>query len=138
MAGLLVYFDAKGIPAIAPVLPSAGGVTVPGTVSIPFWYWLFAIFPLIFVHESMHAIFARLEKIKIMSYRILLLLVLPIGAFVDPDMESTKKLPSVKKLRIFSAGSLGNYLLVLLVILILFLTKFDPYSASNCVIPSLF
>ena len=137
MAGLLVYFDAKGIPAIAPVLPSAGGVTVPGTVSIPFWYWLFAIFPLIFVHESMHAIFARLEKIKIMSYGILLLLVLPIGAFVDPDMESTKKLPSVKKLRIFSAGSLGNYLLALFVILILFLTKFDPYSASNGVIPSL-
>src|SRR5438445_1657935 len=137
MAGLLVYFDAKGIPAIAPVLPSAGGVTVPGTVSIPFWYWLFAIFPLIFVHESMHAIFARLEKIKIMSYGILLLLVLPIGAFVDPDMESTKKLPSVKKLRIFSVGILVNYLLALFVILILFLTKFDPYSASNGVIPSL-
>src|SRR5438132_5560330 len=38
MTGLLIYFDANNIPAIAPVLPSAGGVAVPGTVSIPFWY----------------------------------------------------------------------------------------------------
>src|SRR5437867_6183395 len=61
MLGFLVSCIYLRLPCVAPVLPSAGGVSVPGpVVSIPFWYWLFAIFPLIFVHESMHAIFSSL------------------------------------------------------------------------------
>src|SRR5712692_1782900 len=32
MTGILVYFDVNNIPAIGIVTPSAGGVSVPGTV----------------------------------------------------------------------------------------------------------
>ena len=111
------------LPGTAPVLPSIGGYSVPGTFGIPFWYWIAAIFPLLFIHESFHAIFSRLENVKIKNYGILLFLVIPFGAFVDPDENGIKKLSLKKKVRIFSAGSLGNFLLVLIVIFILFLTN---------------
>ena len=111
------------LPGTAPVLPSIGGYSVPGTFGIPFWYWIAAIFPLLFIHESFHAIFSRLENVKIKNYGILLFLVIPFGAFVDPDENGIKKLSLKKKVRIFSAGSLGNFFLVLIVIFILFLTN---------------
>ena len=108
----LFYLTFKLKPAFGIVLPSVGGFKYPEPIiSIPFWYWIGSIFIIVASHETMHAIFARLEKIRIKSYGILLFLVFPIGAFVDPDMKMIKKLRTVKKLRIFSAGSFGNFIL---------------------------
>lgn len=111
------------------VLPSFGGYNYPGPViSIPFWYWLVGIFVIIAAHETMHAIFSRLEKIPIKSYGVLLLLIFPIGAFVDPDMKKTEKLKSLKKLRIYAAGSFANLTLagVFGIVLFLFNQLFVP------------
>lgn len=92
------------------VLPSAGGYTVPGPViSVPFWYWLITIFIIATSHETMHAVFIRLEKVKVKTYGIALLLILPFAAFVDPDARGIKKLSLIKKLRIFAAGSFINF-----------------------------
>lgn len=105
------------------VIPSVGGYQYPGPVlSIPFWYWIVGVFVLIASHETMHAIYSRLAKIPIKSYGILFFLVLPIGAFVDPDMNRVKKLKPIKKLRIYAAGSFGNFVVALLVILIAIVT----------------
>ncbi len=102
------------------VLPTAGGFQYPGPVlSIPFWYWFVGVFVIIFSHETMHAVFSRLENVRIKNYGVLLLLVLPIGAFVDPDMRQVVKLKFMKKLRIFVAGSFGNFVVGALVVLIL-------------------
>lgn len=108
---LLIQFSLELQQAFYLVFPSVGEFKYPGPViSIPFWYWLVAIFVIIATHESMHAIFARLEKIPIKSYGILLLLVLPIGAFVDPDMKKVARLKFLKKLRIYAAGSFANFI----------------------------
>jgi membrane-associated protease RseP (regulator of RpoE activity) len=125
IAGLFgLYFLISSVlrleQGFALVLPSVGGYRVPGPVlSIPFWYWLIGIFTIIASHESMHAVFARLEKVPIKSYGVLLFLVFPIGAFVDPDMVKIKKLKLIKKLRIYAAGSFANLILALITFLLI-------------------
>ncbi len=106
-------------------LPSVTGVSYPAPiVGVPFWYWIIGIFIIIFFHESMHGIFARLYNVKIKSYGLITFLVLPIGAFVDPDEKQLKKLSTLKKLRILSAGSFIN--IVLAMIFLIFLISFLP------------
>lgn len=101
------------------VLPSVGGIKYPAPViSIPFWYWLVGIFVVIVSHETMHAVFSRLENVKVKDFGVIFFLFLPIGAFVDPDMNQVKKLKLVKKLRIFFAGSFGNFLVGFFIILL--------------------
>jgi len=116
----LVSWTLKLKQAFAFVLPTVAGFTYPGPIiSIPFWYWIIGIFVIIASHETMHAIFARREKIPIKNYGVLLLLVFPVGAFVDINMKKVKKLKLVKKLRIYAAGSFGNFLVALITFLIL-------------------
>jgi membrane-associated protease RseP (regulator of RpoE activity) len=115
----LITFTISLRRAFGIVLPSVAGIEYPRPiVSIPFWYWLIGIFVVIVSHESMHAIFSRLEKVRIRDFGVILFLILPIGAFVDPDMNQVKKLKLVKKLRIFFAGSFGNFLVAFFVILL--------------------
>ncbi|MDI6826006.1 MAG: site-2 protease family protein [Candidatus Aenigmarchaeota archaeon] len=98
----------EAMPEIKLVFPSVSGIELPGFIlGVPFWYWIIAVFVVMFAHEPMHALVARAERIKIKSFGLLLLFVLP-GAFVDPDERQVKKLSTVKKLRIFAAGSFGN------------------------------
>ncbi len=116
------------------VLPTAGGYQIPGpVVSVPFWYWIIAIFIIASTHETMHAVFVRLEKVKVKNYGVLLLLILPIGAFVDPDDKRIKKLAILKKLRIFAAGSLANFLSAIVAIVILVSSLFLFNSATESV-----
>ncbi|MBU5537482.1 MAG: site-2 protease family protein [Candidatus Aenigmatarchaeota archaeon] len=108
---ILIFLTVRLERAFGLILPTAGGYQVPGPVfSIPFWYWLLAIFIIATTHETMHAVFIRLEKVPVKNYGILMFLLLPIGAFVDPDNNRIKRLSLIKKLRIFAAGSFVNIL----------------------------
>jgi len=101
------------------VLPSVSGVKLPGFIlGVPFWYWIIAVFLVVSIHEPMHALMARIEKVRIKSFGLILLIILP-GAFVDPDEKQLKKLSIVKKLRVYAAGSFGNLLLAGVVFLLL-------------------
>ena len=51
---------------------------------IPLWYWVIALFIIIFPHELAHGLISVIEKIKISSMGVLLFLIFP-GAFVEPD-----------------------------------------------------
>ncbi len=129
---LLISFTVKMQQAFAPVLPSVGGFSYPGPiVTIPFWYWIIGIFVIIFFHESMHAIMTRLDKVKLKSYGIMMFLILPIGAFVDPDEKQLRRLPILKKLRIFAAGSFANILLAIVFILASFAFFQNFYQESG-------
>jgi membrane-associated protease RseP (regulator of RpoE activity) len=93
------------------VLPTITGVKLPGFIlGVPFWFWIIGVFLVMFAHEPMHAIFTRVERINIKSFGVLLFLIIP-GAFVDPDERQLKKLSTLKKLRIYAAGSFGNFIL---------------------------
>ncbi|MCD6371566.1 MAG: site-2 protease family protein, partial [Candidatus Aenigmarchaeota archaeon] len=95
-------------------LPKVGKVEYPKPfIGIPFWYWIIGIFLIIFPHETFHAIYARFSKIRIKSYGIFLLLIFPLGAFVDIDERKVKGLKLKEKLLIYSSGSFANILVFL-------------------------
>ncbi len=107
--------------SFAMVLPSVTGLEYPRfAIGVPFWYWIIGVFVVLMAHEPMHGLLARVEKIKIKSFGVLLLIALP-GAFVEPDENQIKKLSMVKKMRIYAAGSFGNFILAAILALILFL-----------------
>ena len=114
---ILLYFSIHLQRAFGLALPTVGNFQYPGpVVSIPFWYWFIGIFIIVATHESMHAVYARMERIPLKSYGLFLFLLLPIGAFVDPDTDKIKRLPTLPKLKIFSAGGFINMVTALLVI----------------------
>ncbi len=97
--------------AVSPILPTVGGVEYPSSITgVPFWFWIISIFVVLTVHEPMHAIFARLAGVPVRSWGIMTFLVVPIGAFVDPDMKKVQKLTLSQKLRVFAGGSFGNFI----------------------------
>jgi membrane-associated protease RseP (regulator of RpoE activity) len=81
---------------------------VPSTFAV----W-FAFVMTLVIHEFGHAILCRVENIKV-SCMGLLLLVIPIGAFVEPDNEEVERATSGSKMRMYGAGIANNVLVGLL------------------------
>jgi membrane-associated protease RseP (regulator of RpoE activity) len=75
---------------------------VPSTFAV----W-FAFFLTIVVHEFGHAILCRVEDIKVRGMGVLLA-VIPIGFFVEPDEEELEKTKGMPKVRMFGAGITNN------------------------------
>ncbi len=99
-------------PKIAGIVPVIPGVTFE--LSIPV---LLSIFIVLVVHEFGHAAASTYVgvQIKKISFFILFLF---IGAFVEPDEDSIKRLDPIRKMGIYSSGILMNILTTLLVIII--------------------
>jgi membrane-associated protease RseP (regulator of RpoE activity) len=84
-------------------------LAIPGLNQfIPFTFavW-FAFFVTLIIHEFGHAILSRVENIKVKFIGVLLL-VIPIGAFVEPDEEEFEKTKGVPKIRMLGAGIANN------------------------------
>lgn len=75
---------------------------------IPLVWGLIGLIVTLVVHEFSHAILCRVEKIKVKSIGILLALI-PIGGFAEPDDEDLKKSKIRSKLRVYSAGISANF-----------------------------
>jgi membrane-associated protease RseP (regulator of RpoE activity) len=104
-------------PGVAPILPKALGIklkNVPSYLQIPL-YALISLVVIIIIHEAFHGILCRLEKIKLKSYGLLFLGLIPMGAFVEPDEEDLNKKKSLQKNKMYAAGSMGNFILFLIV-----------------------
>ncbi|MCD6170988.1 MAG: site-2 protease family protein, partial [Thermoplasmata archaeon] len=93
-----------GLPGINPV--------------IPIGYGIIALAIAIIFHEFSHGILARAGKIKVNSLG-LLFLILPIGAFVEPDEEQLMKVKRMKRARVFAAGPSTNIIIAIISILLL-------------------
>lgn len=102
-AGAVRVEQIIGLPAINPF--------------IPLWYGIFGLAVAILVHEGCHGVLARAESIAVRSVG-LLLFVVPIGAFVEPDESEMRKAPLRRRLRIFSVGPSSNLVLALVCALI--------------------
>jgi membrane-associated protease RseP (regulator of RpoE activity) len=95
------------MPGLQPLIP---GVHIEGSpLYVPF-HAIFGLIVLIVVHEVAHGIVARKEKIKVKSLGILTAGIFPIGAFTEPDENQLKKVEVRKRLRVFSVGSMSNFL----------------------------
>ncbi|MCL2687714.1 MAG: site-2 protease family protein [Methanobrevibacter sp.] len=102
-------------PSVSLVIP---GVEIPGSpIFIPFVYGIIGLATLIIIHEFFHGILAIVEKINIKSIGLLLFAVLP-GAFVEPDEEKMEKATAISRMRMYSAGSIGNISLFIVAFLI--------------------
>jgi len=83
------------------------------------------------VHEGGHGIMCRVEDIDVSSMGVVLLTVIPLGAFVEPDEESQRDAPRGSRSRMFAAGVTNNFLLTA----ICFLLLFGPVAGAIAVAP---
>ena len=88
-----------GLPGINPV--------------IPIGYGILALSIAIVVHEFSHGILAMVGKIKVKALGLMFLIV-PIGAFVEPDEDEMESISARKRSRIFAAGPTTNLILAFL------------------------
>ena len=106
-------------PGVGIVQPFKEGV--PGTVFVPFFYFIISIFVLAVVHEFSHGVLARKYGLKIKSSGFavvgLILPILPV-AFVEPDEKKMRKLPYKEQLSIFAAGPFSNIVLAFVILAI--------------------
>ncbi len=88
-------------------------IGIPGVNPlIPVWYGILGLAVAIIVHEFSHGILARVADIKVKTLG-LVFLVVPVGAFVEPDEEEMEKLPKLKRDRIYAVGPTSNIILAL-------------------------
>ncbi len=88
-----------GLPGINPIIPLGYGVL--------------GLAVAIILHEFSHGILSRVAKIRIRSLGLIFLIV-PIGAFVEPDEEQLRALPRRDRARLYAAGPATNILLAVL------------------------
>ncbi|MDV0443773.1 site-2 protease family protein [Methanorbis rubei] len=107
-------------PDPSPVIQPQNLLLIPGIndfVPSTFAVWFALVFAVV-IHEFGHGLLARVEKIRV-KYTGILALVIPIGAFVEPDEEEIEKSPLPTKLRMFAAGVTNNMVVGALCILVL-------------------
>jgi len=76
-------------------------------------YILLGLIIAIIVHEFSHGILTLVDKMKVKSLGILYLIV-PIGAFCEPDDEAVKKASIPSRMRIYAAGPAANFVVVII------------------------
>ncbi len=115
--------QALGIPGINPIIPVG--------------YGILGLVIAIVIHEFSHGFLVAFQKLKLKSIGILLLIV-PVGAFVEPDEDELMKTTKRKRMRVFAAGPTSNLVLAILIVLLLISLgsgvspKYDAfYVASN-------
>ncbi len=114
-------------PGIAPVIPGVQIPNVPTFLTPPIYVWG-AFLIILVVHEFSHGALMKRAKLKIKSTGLLLLGLLPIGAFVEPDEKLLKKSSEKNQLRVYAIGPASNIysMIVFFVIIALVSTAFAP------------
>ncbi len=107
--GSIAAMDVRARP-----LPPEFILALPGlNPLIPLWYGIFALAIAVIIHEFAHGILARVAKIKLKSMGILYLII-PLGAFVEPDEKQLEKTTKSNRVKIFSTGPATNIIFGLL------------------------
>lgn len=78
---------------------------------LPITYGWIALVVTIIIHEAGHGIVARVYNIKVESTGIVLLLGIPIGAFVNIERDELNKVTLKRKSAVLTAGPLNNMIL---------------------------
>lgn len=119
-------------PEIALILPGINPILPVEFIG----YIILAFIVAIVVHEFSHGILTIVSKLKVKSLGILYLII-PIGAFCEPDEESLKKARTKSRMRIYAAGPTSNFIVVLISILLfsfVFMSSTQPAADGISVI----
>ena len=117
---IMVFFNAYIATQIpAEQAPAADEILViPGVNPfIPVGYGILSLAVGIIVHEFSHGILSRVADVDIKSLG-LIFLVVPLGAFVEPDEDQLEKTERIKRDRMFAAGATSNIVLAVVLVLI--------------------
>ena len=85
---------------------------------LPVEYLFFIIIAMIvaiIVHEFSHAFLTIIGKVKVKSLG-LLMIIIPLGAFCEPDEEGLKKIKRSKRMRVYAAGPMSNFVVAFIVL----------------------
>ena len=121
---LTIYLSPSGAAVASNVrtISPLANFLLPGiNPYLPLSVWL-AVIVAVVIHEAAHGIVARSLGLPIKSAGVLLLLFLPIGAFVEVDDKQLKESRSRDSLRVLAAGSGINFIVGVACILLLILT----------------
>ena len=131
LAVLFSNADARaGVSSLGP----QANLLIPGlNPYLPITYGWVALVVTIIIHEAGHGILARVYNIRVDSTGIVLLLGLPIGAFVNIERDELAKATLKQKSAVLTAGPLNNMILAGLSLLALFLimSTLTPILDSN-------
>lgn len=114
MLTLSAYYSITS-PSVKPV--SVKEVLVlPGiNPYVPFVYGIIALVVAVVFHEFAHGILARVGGFDVKSLGILFIII-PVGAFMEPDEEQVSKGSRLKRMRMFTSGPIMNFILAFLFI----------------------
>ncbi len=97
------------------------GLVIPGLNPIlPLEYLAFVVIALIIaviVHEFSHGILTFAQNLKVKSLGVLYMII-PLGAFCEPDEEQLKETKIGNRMRVYAAGPMSNFTVALVVMLI--------------------
>jgi len=88
-----------GIPGLNPI--------------IPIWYGILGLVVAIIVHEFSHGIMTRVGGMPLKSLG-LVFLVIPLGAFVEPDDQELAKTEKKKRTSVYAAGPAANVIVAII------------------------
>ncbi len=126
---LAVFAGEQICPSVAPVLP---GVPIPGLgVVVPLIAWV-SLGLILVIHEGAHGVMLSYYKEKIHSVGLILVGIVPMGAFVEQDDKTFEKRDDKKQLLVLSAGPTSNLftMLIGIIVFLLFLTAVAPLATN--------
>ena len=107
------------IASTSPLVKPVGAeevLVLPGiNPYVPFIYGLIGLIIAVVAHEFSHGIIARVMDFKVKALG-LLFIVVPIGAFMEPDDDEVNKGPRIARMTMFAAGPIMNFILAFLFI----------------------
>ena len=131
---VLIFLSPRGpavVSYIRTITPLAN-ILLPGiNPYVPIVYgWLAIVIAVVF-HEASHGIVARSLGMRVKSAGVLLLLVIPIGAFVEIDEKELRETRARNSLRVLAAGSGINFIVAAVCFVLLIFTVSSMVPATN-------
>jgi len=121
------------VPIITPLIPYITDIfNISFLPPFYFTYWIIIIAIIAIPHEFAHGIFARLNKIKIISTGFGFLGPF-LAAFVEQDEKQMKKAKKFSQLSVLASGTFANVLVTVLfglILLLFFVAAFSPAGVN--------
>ena len=89
--------------------PARELIALPGiSPAIPLGWGLAGLIIALVIHEYGHGVLARAHGMRVRSFGLLILGLLPIGAFAEPETDELMRAPRKERQRVFAAGPAVN------------------------------